>query len=102
MMLHPPYQFAYIEKTLCRSLIPKHIESHIEFLKFIKIEAIFNVSGLELDCSLQEKLGIEASSMVLNSSPKDNNVETLEEWIQSSMEILLALQTTSLVWLIGR
>ena len=101
-MLHPPAQFSYIEKSLCRSLLPKNIEAHIEFLKFIKVEAIFNVSGLELDSRLQEMLGIEASSMVLNSIPKADTVDSMEEWVQSSMEILLTLQTTSLVWLIGR
>ena len=101
-MLHPPAHFSYIEKSLCRSLLPKNIDAHIEFLMYIKVEAIFNVSGVELDSSIQEKLGIEASSMVLNSSPKADTVEALEEWVQSAMESLLSLQATSLVWLIGR
>ena len=102
MVLYPPANFSYVEKTLCRSTLPKTIDIHVEFLKNVKVGAIFNATGRELDFNVEEKLGIE-SSMIFHTSPQTTNLDELKEWISSSIETLLSLQVScSLVWLIGR
>eukprot|EP01032_Pedospumella_encystans_P020436 gene20436-23212_t len=100
----PPSNFSYIEENICRCTFP--ISRHnLSFIQSTSLNYIINISGRKHDQAVLtyfEEKNIEVKALLQDGeSPPFTPLSSLETWIASTIEIILAKSSECSVLIVG-